>query len=238
MNSADKLIVALDVNTRESALSLVTALRPKVARFKIGLELFTACGPPLIQDIVERGGQVLLDLKFHDIPNTAARAAVQVSRLGVFMFTIHMSGGAMMARRVADELEAHCQIHRVPRPKILGVTVLTSLEEADLARLGVQRPIEDQVLTLAGMALEARLDGVVASPREVPRVRSAYGRDLIIVTPGIRPADGEAHDQARTMTPREAIEAGADYIVVGRPVLQARDPLEAAESILMQMEGR
>ena len=132
MTAAQKLIVALDVNNRESALKLVAVLRPRVTRFKVGMELFTACGPPLVRDIQGGGGQVFLDLKFHDIPNTVARASVEAARLGVAMFTLHLSGGVMMARRAVDEVEAHCQIHRLPRPQILGVTVLTSLGDRDL----------------------------------------------------------------------------------------------------------
>ncbi len=237
MAAAERLIVALDVNSRESALALVASLRPRVTRFKVGTELFTACGPGLIREILDRGGQVFLDLKFHDIPNTVARAAVVVARLGVGMFTIHLSGGALMARRAADELEAHCQVYRVPKPKILGVTVLTSLASADLEQLGVTRSIEEQVVSLARMAKTAGLDGVVSSPQEARSIREACGRDLLIVTPGIRPQGAEPDDQTRALTPRAAIEAGADYIVVGRPIVKARDPLEAAEGILLQMDG-
>jgi orotidine-5'-phosphate decarboxylase len=238
MTAADRLIVALDVNTREAALGLCATLRPKVRHYKVGLELFTACGPALLRDLRSGGALVFLDLKLHDIPNTAARAAVEAARLGVGMFTIHLSGGLLMARRVADEVAAHCEIHRASRPRILGVTVLTSLSQQDLGQIGVARPLEDQVVALAEMAVQAGLDGVVASPREVARVRQAVGGDVTIVTPGVRPAGSEPQDQARTLTPREAIEAGADYIVVGRPVVSARDPLEAAETILLQIEGR
>ena len=236
MPASDKLIVALDVNARETALSLVAALRPRLTRFKIGMELFTACGPALVREILGAGGQVFLDLKFHDIPNTVARAAVEAARLGVGMITVHLSGGALMARRTADEVEAHCQIHRLPRPKILGVTVLTSLSADDLAQIGISRPLLDQVTDLAALARSAGLDGVVASPQEVRAVRQACGRDLLIVTPGVRPAGSEPDDQARTLTPREAIAAGADFVVVGRPIVRARDPLEAAENILLEMD--
>ncbi len=235
--SADRLIVALDVANREAALRIVHVLRPRATRFKIGTELFTACGPPLVRDIIGTGAQVFLDLKFHDIPHTVARASVEAARLGVAMFTLHLSGGAMMARRAADEVEAHCQIYRLAKPKIFGVTVLTSLSSEDLEQTGISRPVEEQVVSLARLAQTAGLDGVVASPREVRRVREACGRDLLIITPGIRPAGSEPDDQVRTLTPREAIEAGADYLVVGRPIIASRDPLEAAEAILMQMDG-
>ncbi len=237
MPAADQLIVALDINNRDTALELVAALRPRLRRFKIGLELFTSCGPSLVQEITRDGGLVFLDLKLHDIPNTVARAAVEATRLGVEMFTVHLAGGEMMARRAADEVEAHCRIHRTPRPKILGVTVLTSLEQKDLEGLGVSRPLLDQVLALATLARAAGLDGVVASPREVRAVRQACGRDLLVVTPGIRSAGSSTQDQTRAQSPREAIEAGADWIVVGRPIVAAPDPLEAAETILLQMDG-
>ncbi|OLC53667.1 MAG: orotidine 5'-phosphate decarboxylase [Acidobacteria bacterium 13_1_40CM_4_69_4] len=237
MQPSDRLIVALDVGSRDSALSLVAALRPKVQRFKVGMELFTTCGPPLVREILEKGGQVFLDLKFHDIPNTVARAAVAAARLGVGMFTVHLSGGSMMARRAVDELEAHCQVYRVPRPKVLGVTVLTSLSADDLEQIGVGRSVEDQVVALAELGKGAGLDGVVCSPREARIIREACGRDLLIVTPGIRPDGSEQDDQARTLTPKVALEAGADYLVVGRPIVKAADPLEAAETILLQMDG-
>src|SRR5712692_3123322 len=181
MTAAQKLIVALDVNNRESALKLVAVLRPRVTRFKVGMERFTACGPPLVRDIQGGGGQVFLDLKFHDIPNTVARASVEAARLGVAMFTLHLSGGVMMARRAVDEVEAHCQIHRLPRPQIVGVTVLTSLGDQDLGQVGVARSVEEQVLALAESARTAGLDGVVASPREVHAVRRTCGPALLIV---------------------------------------------------------
>lgn len=238
MAAADRLIVALDVPTRDQALSLVTALRPRVARFKVGLELFTACGPPLVREILERGGQVFLDLKLHDIPHTVARAAVAATRIGAGMMTVHMCGGSFMARRAVDEVEAHCQIHRTPRPKILGVTVLTSLDQAALESIGVLRPVEDQVVALAELAQQSGLDGVVCSPLEIPMVRQACGREFLIVTPGVRSAGEDSDDQARTLTPRGAMDAGADWIVVGRPVVKAADPLAAAEAILLDMDGR
>jgi orotidine-5'-phosphate decarboxylase len=237
MPAADRLIIALDVNGREPALALVAALRPKVCRFKVGLELFTSCGPALVREIIGKGGLVFLDLKLHDIPHTVARASVEAARLGVEMFTLHLAGGALMARRAVDEVEAHCRIYRIPRPKILGVTVLTSFDQEDLAPIGITRPLDEQVLALAALAREAGLDGVVASPREVRALRAACGRDMLLVTPGIRPAGSNPQDQVRTLTPREAIEAGADRIVVGRPIVAARDPLEAAETILLQMNG-
>jgi orotidine-5'-phosphate decarboxylase len=153
------------------------------------------------------------------------------------MFTIHLSGGAMMARRSVDELEAHCQVYRVPRPKVLGVTVLTSLSAEDMDQLGIGRSIEDQVVTLAQMGKVAGLDGIVCSPREAGIIRESCGREFLIVTPGIRAEGGETDDQSRTLTPRAALEAGADFLVVGRPIVKSDDPLEAAETILLQMDG-
>jgi len=173
-SAAQRLIVALDVNSREAALKLVAALRPRVSRFKVGMELFTACGPALVREILAADGQVFLDLKYHDIPNTVARAAVEAARLGVGMLTVHLSGGSMMARRAVDEVDATCQIHRLARPQILGVTVLTSLSDADLSQVGVTRGVDEQVLALASLAAAAGLDGVVASPREVRAVRAAW----------------------------------------------------------------
>ncbi len=236
-SAAQRLIVALDVSNREAALKLVAALRPRVSRFKVGMELFTACGPALVREILAADSQVFLDLKFHDIPNTVARAAVEAARLGVGMFTVHLAGGSMMVRRTLDEVDAYCQIHRLARPQILGVTVLTSLSDADLKQVGVSRGVDEQVLALATLAASAGLDGVVASPREVRAVRAACGPNLKIVTPGIRPAGSPADDQERTLTPREAIDAGADFLVVGRPIVKASDPLAAAETILLQMDG-
>jgi len=237
MAAADRLIVALDVSARDSALALVSALRPKVQRFKVGMELFTASGPQLVREILEGGSQVFLDLKYHDIPHTVARAAVAAARLGAGMMTLHLSGGALMARRASDELEAHCQLYRIPKPKLLGVTVLTSLAPSDLEDLGISRSLPEQVLSMASMARAAGLDGVVCSPQEIKPIREACGREFLIVTPGVRPPGSEPDDQSRTLTPRAAVEAGADYIVVGRPVVKARDPLEAAEAILLQMDG-
>jgi orotidine-5'-phosphate decarboxylase len=238
MSSADRLIVALDVSSRDAALRMVAALKPRVRRFKVGLELFTACGPALVRELMAGGARIFLDLKLHDIPNTAARAGVEAARLGVDMFTLHLSGGAMMARRVVDEVDASCALYSHARPRILGVTVLTSFGPEDLKPLGIERPIDDQVAALATLAQQAGIDGLVASPREVKRLRAMVGEEMLLVTPGVRPAGAAADDQARTLTPREAVEAGADCIVVGRPITSARDPLEAAETILLDLDGR
>ena len=234
----NKLILALDVKTQREAEGLVDLLRGKVGAFKIGMQLFTAHGPPVIDMVQGKGEKVFLDLKFHDIPNTVAGAVAEACKLGVFMVNLHASGGSEMmsaaahaATRAADESG---QPRR--RPFLLAVTVLTSLNQAILKEeLAIQRPLGDQVVHWARMAREAGLDGVVASPQEIREIRAACGKDFLIVTPGVRPTWAAAGDQKRVMTPKEAVEAGADYIVVGRPILAAPDPAAAAASILREM---
>lgn len=207
-----KLIVALDVDEYEQAAQLVRALAGTVDVFKVGSQLFTRVGPKIIEFINGRGKQVFLDLKFHDIPNTVAKAVAAAGALHVRMLTVHASGGAEMLQAAA----------RVPnRPQILGVTVLTS----------VAGDVSDRVVELAKLAEQSGLDGVIASPQEVRPIRDATWKDFLVVTPGIRPAGSETGDQQRVMTPREAIAAGASYIVVGRPIIAAADPLKAALQI-------
>jgi orotidine-5'-phosphate decarboxylase len=235
MKQEARVIVALDTPSRDRALDLVRSLRGSVSLFKVGLELFTAAGPGIVRDLTGLGVEVFLDLKFHDIPNTVARAVTAAARLGVAMTDLHVSGGPSMVRRAVDELDAFCDLHQLRRPALLGITALTSLSAEDLAAVGVARDPEEQVLTLAGIAREAGLDGVVASPREVAALRRKYGSDWLLVTPGIRPPGAPADDQVRTMTPREAKEAGADYLVIGRPITGAPDPAEAVRGILRSL---
>jgi orotidine-5'-phosphate decarboxylase len=230
-----QIIVALDTPHRERALELVRTLRGQVLLFKVGLELYTAAGPSIVKDVKGLGAEVFLDLKFHDIPNTVARAVTEAARLGVALTDLHLSGGAAMARRAVDEMTAVCDLHGIRRPALLGITVLTSLGPEDLAGLGVGRSPEEQVLALAEIGKEAGLDGVVASARELPALRKRFGPDWILVTPGIRPAGSSADDQVRTLTPREAMEAGADYLVIGRPITGAPDPCAAAREILRSL---
>jgi len=227
-----QIIVALDTPHRDRALALVRTLRGQIVLFKVGLELYTAAGPSIVKDLKGLGAEVFLDLKFHDIPNTVARAVAEAARLGVALTDLHLSGGPAMVRRAVDEMGAVCDLDRIRRPALLGITVLTSLGREELAVLGIGRSPEDQVLALAEIGKDAGLDGVVASARELPALRKRFGPDWILVTPGIRPEGSPADDQVRTLTPREAVEAGADYLVIGRPITGAPDPCGAAREIL------
>ena len=221
----ERLIVALDVDTVEKAVRLVKTLMPlKVTHFKIGLNLFEQAGSAAVEAVQQAGGRVFLDLKFHDIPNTVAGAVRAATRMGVWMVNVHISGGSAMMRAALSE--------KGKGLLLIGVTVLTSMAEKDLVELGVRNPLEDQVLSLARLAQSAGLNGVVASAQEAGRIRQACGEEFLIVVPGIRPKDNEANDQKRTGTPGEAIRAGADYLVVGRPILEAPDPAAVARRIL------
>jgi orotidine-5'-phosphate decarboxylase len=233
----DRLIVALDVETLTEAERLVDRLQGLVTRFKIGSQLFTAAGPAAVECVQKRGAEVFLDLKFHDIPNTVAAAAREAARLGVLMFNVHASGGRAMMTAAATGAAAARNLG-VRRPIVLAVTVLTSLDRAALGReLGVAASVEGHVLHLAGMAAEAGLDGCVASPNEIGALRTNRGPAWVIVTPGVRPAGSAAGDQSRIATPRAAVQAGAHYLVVGRPIAAATDPVAAAAAILEEMES-
>ena len=231
----NKLIAALDVATVEQARRLVVQLRDVVGMFKVGSQLFTAAGPELVREIVNGGNQVFLDLKFHDIPNTVAAAGVEATRLGVSIFNVHASGGSEMMERTAQAVSETAQKEQLPKPKVIAVTLLTSANEATLREIGIDAPPDKLVTHLARMAASAGLDGVVASAMEAPVIRTATAPDFLIVTPGVRPAGGTAADQKRITTPREAIERGADYIVVGRPILNASDPVLAAAQIVEEI---
>jgi orotidine-5'-phosphate decarboxylase len=233
----DRLIVALDVDSLEQAKGWVQRLAGEVGLFKIGKQLFTHAGPQAVKLIQELGGDIFLDLKFHDIPSTVAKAAIEATRLGVRMFNVHASGSLEMMRTTVKEVERVCRREKMRRPIMLGVTVLTSLNQDDLERVGVERKVADQVVRLALLTKEAGMDGVVASPHEVADIRSACGHSFVIVTPGIRPADGRRDDQQRVMTPAEAVRAGVDYIVVGRPILEAPEAVTAARAIVAEMEA-
>ncbi|HXE81423.1 MAG TPA: orotidine-5'-phosphate decarboxylase, partial [Vicinamibacterales bacterium] len=227
----DQLLVALDLDTARDAIQMADRLRGAVGGFKVNVHLFTAEGPSLVRQLVDRGDRVFLDLKYHDIPNTVANAVAAAARMGVWMLNVHASGGrAMMetARRAAER--AADTYGR--RPLVIAVTVLTSLDPAALGETGCgSGDLERHVERLALLAQDSGLDGVVASPLETPRLRARCGADFLIVTPGIRPAAVADDDQARTSTPAGALAAGASYLVVGRPILQAPDPRQAALSI-------
>jgi orotidine-5'-phosphate decarboxylase len=228
----NRILVALDVDSAGKALALADRLRGTVAGYKIGKQLFTAEGPSVVRALAERGDKVFLDLKFHDIPNTVAGAVKSAVATGAWMVNVHCAGGRAMMKAAADAAaEAAAQSGR-PKPLVIGVTVLTSMDEAALAEVGTSRGVMDQVLHLARLAQEAGLDGVVASPLETSRIRAQAGADFCIVTPGIRAAAAQGtDDQARTLSPAEAVQAGATYLVVGRPITGAPDPRAAAEAI-------
>jgi orotidine-5'-phosphate decarboxylase len=236
MAEREKLILALDVQDYKYALDLVDKFRDHISIFKVGLELFVSAGPRIVEEIHKRGKRVFLDLKFHDIPNTVSKAAVAASKLGVSMFNVHASGGLDMMRKCHDLVIQTCLKENLERPKILGVTVLTSLTREILRdELGIQYGMKTHVRHLATLSLKAGLDGVVSSAREVETIRSSCGTGFLIVTPGIRPSWTPPDDQRRTMTPKEAIREGADYLVMGRAILQQPDPLKAVELINLEI---
>ena len=228
-DSKSRVIVALDVPTLSEATDLARGLAPYVAAVKVGSQLFTAEGPRAVLTMRDLGLRVFLDLKFHDIPNTVGAAVASAASLGVWMLNVHCSGGSSM---MAEAAKAAVSKDAALRPLVLGVTVLTSLDEAALqSTLGIARSLRDQVRHLAQQASTAGLDGVVASPHEIIDIRHACGPTFLIVTPGVRPTEADRGDQRRVMTPGEAISAGADYVVVGRPILAAEDPVAAARLI-------
>ena len=225
--SADKIIVALDVATKEKALDLIEQLRNQISFFKIGLQLYTAEGPEIVRAARATGANVFLDLKLHDIPNTVALAVESAAQLGIQMLTIHLSGGEAMIRAA---------VSAKPRDLLLlGVTVLTSVDEQTIRHIGIPDKIENHVLRLAKLGVENGIDGIVASPHEITTLRREFGDKIKIVVPGIRPAGSPSADQKRVMTPREAIQAGADYLVIGRPITGHRNPHEAAAKILDEL---
>ncbi len=236
----NRIIVALDVESAERAIDLADELRGAVGAVKVGKQLFTAAGPEVVRRLAERGHRVFLDLKYHDIPNTVAGAAVEATRLNVWLFDVHASGGLDMMRAARDASREAAARLGVEVPRVIGITVLTSFDQAALDAIGVTRAVADQVDALAALAGRAGLDGVVASPREVRRLREQFGPDFLLITPGIRAAEAPAlrppegarkDDQVRTLTPIDAINAGASYIVVGRPIIAAADPRRSAEEM-------
>ncbi len=222
-NPRARIIVALDLPTREAALALARQLSPHPGLFKIGLQLFIAAGPEIVREVRDLGSRVFLDLKLHDIPNTVGRAVESASSLGAEMLTVHLSGGRAMLKAAVQAAP--------PELLLLGVTVLTSSDEATLRETGVSTSVAEQVTRLAQLGVDAGLRGLVASPHELRALRAAHGEEVKIVTPGIRPTGTEANDQKRAMTPTEALRAGADYLVIGRPITAAPDPRAALEQI-------
>jgi orotidine-5'-phosphate decarboxylase len=227
-----KIIVALDYPEAAPALELVARLDPSLCRLKVGKELFTATGPRLLEQFMQRGFDVFLDLKFHDIPNTTAQACKAAAALGVWMVNVHALGGRKMME-TAREVVAQA----LRPPKLIAVTVLTSMAQEDLAELGMVVSPAELVLRLARLARDSGMDGVVCSAQEAALLRKHCGSEFCLVTPGIRPADASADDQSRIMTPRAALEAGASYLVIGRPITRAADPMLALQEISKQIGG-
>lgn len=226
MPSDPKIIIALDYSDKASAMNLVDQLDGQHCRLKIGKEMFTRFGPAFVEDVQKRGFDVFLDLKYHDIPNTVARACQAACDLGVWMLNVHASGGRRMMEAAREAVSAHAH-----QPKLIAVTMLTSLDQSDIAEVGYSGTPEENVLRLAELTSASGLDGIVCSPREVSMLRGKLGQDFLLVTPGIRPAGGSGDDQRRTMTPAEALQAGSSYLVIGRPITAAADPMQALLTI-------
>ena len=228
----DKIIFALDVEHFHEALHWVTLLKDRVGIFKVGKQLFTHSGPKVIDMICQKGQKVFLDLKYHDIPNTVAKAGEEATKHQVAMFNLHALGGFEMMRKTVEASRAISKSLNLSRPIILAVTILTSMDEEGLKEVGIQGPLIDEVGRLSLLAQKSGVDGVVASPQEIASIRQRCGKRFLIVTPGIRHPSDKKDDQKRTLTPREAIEAGADYLVIGRPIKEAKDPIEAVQRIV------
>ncbi len=236
VNLKNRIIVALDTADFTQAKSLVKTLKRDVPIFKIGSELFTACGPRAIQMVRESGREVFLDLKFHDIPNTVHRSVRAAIQYEVAMLTIHVSGGLRMMQEACVAAADEAQKKNLELPKLIGVTLLTSLSEEDVKNeIGLSKPIQETVLRYAGLAQRAGLDGIVASAFEIKRIREHYGPDFLIVTPGVRPEGASRDDQERVLTPKEAFDLGASYIVMGRPITQATSPADAMARVIQSL---
>ncbi len=226
----NKIIFALDVDNISDIDLWAEMLTNKVGMFKVGKELFTSVGPAAVSAVKQHGGEVFLDLKYHDIPNTVAQAMLAAGRLGVKLTNLHALGGSEMMEKACKAV--HAEFGDTERPRLLAVTILTSSTRETLKAVGIEYPVEQMVVRLAKLAKESGMDGVVASPLEIQAIRAACGSDFLIVTPGVRPSFAATDDQKRIMTPSEAVKAGADYLVIGRPIAKAPDPRQAAEMIV------
>ena len=236
LSPIERIIVALDVPTADDAREIVSELRGEVGAFKIGSQLFTSAGPSFVREITESGLKVFLDLKFHDIPNTVANAAIEAARLGVWMLNVHTLGGSEMMKRTVDGVRIACEQDRIERPTIIGVTVLTSSTQSGIEEIGISCGLAEQVSKLARLAADCGLDGVVASPQEITTIRKSVARsDFLVVTPGIRQF-ATNDDQKRVKTFADAIKDGADFAVIGRPVIQAKDRLKTVREIIGETE--
>lgn len=227
-----KIVVALDFAEAKPALDFVDRIDPALCRVKVGKELFTAEGPRLVEQLVDKGYGVFLDLKFHDIPNTVAKACEAAAKLGVWMVNVHASGGYAMMQAARNAVDKSAQ-----PPLLIAVTVLTSMDQAALGEVGVYGTLQDQVLRLANLTAEAGLDGVVCSAQEAPLLRRHVPQDFCLVTPGIRPASASKDDQSRIVTPADALRQGSSYLVIGRPITQAPDPIQALQAIQAEIAG-
>ncbi|WP_392343734.1 orotidine-5'-phosphate decarboxylase [Pseudoalteromonas prydzensis] len=227
LEQSKKVLIALDYDDQQTALNFVKQLSPDTCRLKVGKEMFTYFGPAFVKELIDLGFDVFLDLKFHDIPNTVAKAVTAAAKMGVWMVNVHASGGVEMMTKAKQALEQFGD----KAPLLIAVTVLTSMDAAELTRLGVDKTPEEQVIYLAKLAKESGLDGVVCSAQEAKKLKAELGEDFKLVTPGIRPAGSDAGDQKRIMTPKQAIEDGSDYLVVGRPITQAEDPVATLKEI-------
>ncbi|RJQ27732.1 MAG: orotidine-5'-phosphate decarboxylase [Peptococcaceae bacterium] len=238
ITAGKRLIVALDVDSLEEAGRLAGLLSPRVGMFKIGMRLFNSVGPAAIQLVRDKGAEVFVDLKLHDIPSTVAGAARVLTGHGAAILNVHAAGGRAMMKAAAEAARAEASARGIPRPLVVAVTVLTAIDQAVFnGEMGIPGGIRERVAAWSRMALEAGLDGVVSSPHEIAAVRAACGPEFVIITPGVRPAGDAAGDQKRVMSPGEAARLGASYIVVGRPVITAPDPVKAVEDILAEMES-
>jgi len=237
ITSRDRIALALDVDNDHDALAIVAELKDSVGVFKVGHQLFTAYGPDIVRRIIGMGGRVFLDLKYHDIPNTVAKASAEAVKLGVSIFNVHSLGGIDMMKAAAESAKETAEKYNLPAPMVLAVTILTSMDEKSMRKeLKITRSLQREVAHLARLAQRAGMHGVVASPQEIKMLRRAVRGAFVILTPGVRPAWADKDDQKRVMTPREAVKAGADYIVVGRPVLKAMDRKAAVEKILEEIK--